>query len=165
MAPLSHTSRMSGNNRISYDTHILPLAFSCSQVQLLKGSEIFCLGGVGGGLLGMCCWPLRTLPHYSLFFGQLDPILTTLDPNLVTFCLCIYLINLLTTLNTVTFFLLRIIPFFLINKIPFSYPQNPKMCNLKMQRTPIVVNPVVKMRPHPAAHPHYPISRKYPPRV
>ena len=28
---------------------------------------------------------------------------------------------------------------------------------------PIIVNPVVKVRPHPAAHPHYPLLRKYPP--
>ena len=27
---------------------------------------------------------------------------------------------------------------------------------------PIVVNPVVKMRPHPAAHPHWPLIRTYP---
>ena len=27
-----------------------------------------------------------------------------------------------------------------------------------MQRTPIVASPVVKMRLHPAAHPHYPIQ-------
>ena len=39
-----------------------------------------------------------------------------------------------------------------------SYPKNPKMCDpilvtlLKMQ--PIIVNPVVKMRRHPVAHPH-----------
>ena len=28
-------------------------------------------------------------------------------------------------------------------------PKNSKMCN------PFIVNPVMKMRPHPAAHPHY----------
>ena len=28
---------------------------------------------------------------------------------------------------------------------------------------PIIVNPVVKMRPHPAAHLHSPLIRKYPP--
>ena len=47
-----------------------------------------------------------------------------------------------------------------------SYTKNPKMCDpilvtlLKMR--PIIVNPVVKMRPHPAAHPHQPLIRKYP---
>ena len=28
---------------------------------------------------------------------------------------------------------------------------------------PIIVNPLVKMRPHPAAPLHYPLIRKYPP--
>ena len=40
-----------------------------------------------------------------------------------------------------------------------SYPKNPKMCDpiietLLKKCDPIIVNPVVKMRPHPAAHPH-----------
>ena len=37
------------------------------------------------------------------------------------------------------------------------YPQNPKMCdssNSIENANPILVNPIVKMRPHPAAHPH-----------
>ena len=30
-------------------------------------------GGYSGQLwLGMCCWPLKTLPHYSLICGQLQ---------------------------------------------------------------------------------------------
>ena len=33
---------------------------------------------------------------------------------------------------------------------------------LKMQPQPIIVNPVVKMRPHSAAHPHFLITRGYP---
>ena len=37
-----------------------------------------------------------------------------------------------------------------------SYPKNPEMCD------PIIVNPVVKKRPHPAAHPHQPLIRKFP---
>ena len=32
---------------------------------------------------------------------------------------------------------------------------------LKMR--PFIVNPVVKMRPHPAAHPQQPLIREYPP--
>ena len=36
-------------------------------------------------------------------------------------------------------------------------PKSPKMCD------PIIVNPVVKMRPHSAAHPHEPLIKKYPP--
>ena len=45
--------------------------------------------------------------------------------------------------------------------------KNPKMCDpilvtlLKWDH--IMVNPVVKMRPHPTAHPRYPLIRKYPP--
>ena len=39
-----------------------------------------------------------------------------------------------------------------------SYPINPKMCD------PIIVNPVVKMQPHPAAHPHWPLKGSSPPR-
>ena len=42
-----------------------------------------------------------------------------------------------------------------------SYRENPKMCDpmlvtLAIYRkcNPIIVKPVVKMRPHPAAHPH-----------
>ena len=31
-----------------------------------------------------------------------------------------------------------------------------------MQPQPIIVNPVVKMRPHSAAHPHFRITRGYP---
>ena len=47
-----------------------------------------------------------------------------------------------------------------------SQPKNPKMCDpilvtLSKMR-PIIITPVVKMRPHPAAHPHSPIIRKYP---
>ena len=30
---------------------------------------------------------------------------------------------------------------------------------------PLIVSPVVKMLPHPAAHPQYPITRKCPPGV
>ena len=38
-----------------------------------------------------------------------------------------------------------------------SYPKNPKMCDSLItlsKMRPIIVNAVVKMRPHPAAHPH-----------
>ena len=38
-----------------------------------------------------------------------------------------------------------------------SYPKNPKMCYSILaveNATAIIVNPVVKRRPHPAAHPH-----------
>ena len=41
-----------------------------------------------------------------------------------------------------------------------SYPNKPKICDpilvtvLNMRLDPSIVNPVVKMRPHPAVHPH-----------
>ena len=41
-------------------------------------------------------------------------------------------------------------------KSELSYPKNQKMCDL------IIVNLVVKMRFHPAAHLHQPLIRKYP---
>ena len=34
---------------------------------------------------------------------------------------------------------------------------------LNMRLDPSIVNPVVKMRPHPAVLPHWPLIRKYPP--
>ena len=36
-----------------------------------------------------------------------------------------------------------------------SYPKNPKMCDPILECDPIIVNPVVKIRPHLAAHTHY----------
>ena len=44
-----------------------------------------------------------------------------------------------------------------VNVKNFLTPKNQKICD------PIIVNPVVKIRPHTAAHPHYPLVRKYPP--
>ena len=38
-----------------------------------------------------------------------------------------------------------------------SYPKNPEMCD------PIIVNPVVKKGPHPAAHPHLASYKEVPP--
>ena len=36
-----------------------------------------------------------------------------------------------------------------------SYPKNQKMCDLiVVTLLPVIVNPIVKMRPHPAAHSH-----------
>ena len=64
------------------------------------------LGPLGGGLLGLlfagynyAAGLSEPLPHYSLFCGDIiDPILVTFgknfgNPNLITFCLCIYLIK------------------------------------------------------------------------
>ena len=58
---------------------------------------------------------------------------------------------------------------FLNHYIPeFSDPQNPEnvrphSSNSYKNATAIIVNPVVKMRPHLAAHAHYPTTRKYHP--
>ena len=69
------------------------------------------------------------------------------DPNLVTFYLCIYL-----TLNEehFTFHLQYKQSGTFANRKyeELSYPKTQKMCD------PIIVHPVVKMRPHPAVHPH-----------
>ena len=35
-----------------------------------------------------------------------------------------------------------------------SYPKNQKMCNPILVTRPMIVNPVVKMRPRPVVHPH-----------
>ena len=78
------------------------------QVQLI-GS---CIPEGGGGvlrlMLGMCCWPLRApIPLWSILWPTIDPILVTfgkcnfLDPYLVTFCLYIYLINVVSSWQNV----------------------------------------------------------------
>ena len=117
----------------------------------------------------------NSFPIHSKFCDQLyrfhlDPSIrfgkcNFYDPNLVTFCLCIYLMepfNLVILTWTETFVKTsQSLPTWIFwpNKIL-------KMCDpilvtlLKMQ--PIIVNPVVKMRPHPAAHPHFLFSRGYP---
>ena len=57
---------------------------------------------LGSFLLGMCRWPLRQNPFPIIVYSVaiIDPILVTLgkksnfcSPNLVTFCLCIYIIK------------------------------------------------------------------------
>ena len=88
------------------------------------------------------------------------------DSNLVTFYLCIYRI-----LNEehITFHPQYKHSGTFANREyeELSYPKNRKMCDpilvtlLKMRT--IIVNPVVKMRPHTAALPHQPLIRKYPP--
>ena len=61
----------------------------------------------------------------------------------------------------------------IVNVKNYLTPKNPKMCNpilvtlllLKLcwKGNPIIVNPVIKMWPYPAANPHSPLIRKYPP--
>ena len=54
-----------------------------------------------------------------------------------------------------------------VNMKIFLTPNNQKMCVPILVTLlicdPIIVNPVVKMRLHPAAHPYKPLIRKYPP--
>ena len=69
----------------------------------------FLPGGGGGYFWVNVCWACATSlsepqPHYSLFFGQLQTLSQSLfgkcnfrDPNLVTFYLCIYLINVVSS--------------------------------------------------------------------
>ena len=77
------------------------------------------------------------------------------DPIFVTFYLCIYLI-----LNEEYFAFHTQYKhsgmFANPNYEELSYPQKQKMC------CPILVT-LLKMRPHPAAHPHHSLIRKYPP--
>ena len=93
-------------------------------------------------------------------FGQLSR-LNFCDPNLVTFYfyeLTHFLDQMKDTLLFIysTNILVRLLTLNVKNCLT---PKNPKMCDpilvtlLKMQY-PNLVNPVMKMRPHPAAHPH-----------
>ena len=57
-------------------------------------------GYFGQFLLGMCRWPLRPLPYYGRFCRQIEIPFQSLmgkcifrDPNLVTYCLLIYLVK------------------------------------------------------------------------
>ena len=69
------------------------------------------------------------------------------NPNLVTFFLCIYLTS--SEEHSTFHPQYKHSGTFAKHKYKeLSYPKNQKMCDS------IIVNPVVKMRPHPAAHPH-----------
>ena len=137
----------------------------------------------------MCRWPLRApSPLQSFLWPIVDPILVTLgqicnfcDPNLVTLYLCIYLINPLnrSSKNELTHFFNKLneehFTFHPQYKYPdrfanrkyeqLSYPENvrPHSSNSFENATPLIVNLVVKMRPDPAAHPHYPLYKEVPP--
>ena len=104
---------------------------------------------------------------------------------IVTFYLCIYLINPLkrSLKNELTQFLkwikTTLLFTLLLNLINNNFliflTENRPILNLYLPKDlrphsgnsrkcdPIIVTPVVKMRPHPAAHPHYPLVREYPP--
>ena len=128
-------------------------------------------GGGGGRYLGkylqgMCRWPLRApIPLQSILRPIKDPILGTFG-QICTFC---------DSPNLVTFYFYELTCFFKLNEEHFNFhlqykhsgslltvnlkncltPKNPKMCD------PILVTPVVKMQPHPLAHAHQPLIRKY----
>ena len=100
------------------------------------------VGSLGEGYLGeffldVCRWPLRTPATFVYSVGNYRPHLCHLWANVIfvtpTLSLSLTFLNLLLT---------RI----------FYWK-----CN------PIIVNPVVKMRPHPAGQPHSPITRNYHP--
>ena len=129
-------------------------------------------GEGGGGTWLNFCWVCAAglsepIPHYSLFYDQIiDPILVTFgqignhcDPNLVTFNfyeLTHYLNRMKNTL-LFTYSTNILVCLLTVNMKNCLSPKNPKMCD------PIIVNPDVKMQPHPAAHSHQPLIRKYPP--
>ena len=120
--------------------HLMPIITHLSGVKLPNPG----VGAGGGGTWASFCWVRTT--------GLSEPLLTEpllgecnfRAPNLVTFCLCIYLIK----------------PFnYNVGHPQFSNPPNPEnvtshSSNAKKERAPIIVNPAAKMRPHPAAHHH-----------
>lgn len=79
------------------------------------------------------------------------------DPNLVIFCLCICLIkpfNWVFREQIETFVKLNAVKIFLIKSLLtwIFWPQNAE--NVRHVTLLIIVNPVVEMWPHLAAHPH-----------
>ena len=111
----------------------------------------------------MCRWPLRVpTPLQSILWPIIDPILVTFgqicnfrDPSLVTFFLCICLI--LNEEHSTSHLQCKHSGTFANRKYEkLSYTKYQKMCD------PILVI-VLKVRPHPAAHPHQPLIRKFPP--
>ena len=125
---------------------------------------------------GMCRWPLGApTPLQSILWPIIDAILVTFgqmcnfrDPNLVTFYLCMYRPSILNEEHFTFHLQYKHSGTFANRKYEeLSYPKNQRMCDpilvslLKIHS--IIVNPVVKMRPHPAAHAHQPLIRKYPP--
>ena len=121
----------------------------------------------GGGYLGKFV-PLASqslYPLQSILRPIIDPILGTFG-QICTFC---------DSPNLVTFYFYELTPFFKMNEEHFNFhlqyknsgslltvnlkncltPKNPKKCDA------ILLTSVVKMQPHPAAHAHQPLIRKY----
>ena len=127
-------------------------------------------GGEGGGGTWInFCWVCAAglpepLPHYSLFCGNLYTPSQALLSKYVIFAIPTFYLRNYLILNEEHF------TFHLQYKHSgtFAYREYEELSCPKNQkmRDPILVtlvNPVVKMRPHPAAHPHQPLIRKSPP--
>ena len=90
--------------------------------------------------LGMGHWPLRTpAPLQSILWPIIDHILVTFNNKITT--------SLTTNLPI---YKIPIYQNFLTTKIPSN--MRPRSCNYR-KCNPIIVNPVVKIRPHPATSP------------
>ena len=121
------------------------------------------------------CWVCAAglsepLPRYRSILGHIiDPILVTFgqirnfrDPNLVTLYFMNWPIFLDWMKNALLFTRVQYKHsgmFANRENEELSYLKNQKMCDPILVRLywkfdPIIVNPVVKMRPHPTAHPH-----------
>ena len=122
------------------------------------------MGYLGTFLLSMCCWPLRALtPWKSILWPIIDPILVTFgqicnfcDPNLDTFYFyeLTHFLNWMKNTSIFTYSTNILVRLPTVNEI-LCYPKKsqPHSSNSSENVTPLV-NPVMKMRPHPAAHPH-----------
>ena len=135
------------NDAKNVNTFIHPLSS-------LKNHTRFPGGGTGVNFCWVCAAGLSE-PLQSILWPIIEPILVTFgqicifhDPNLVTFYfyeLTHFLDGMKNTLLFVTNILVHLLT---VNMKNCLTPQNHKMCD------PIIVNPVVTMWPHPAAHPH-----------
>ena len=112
-------------------------------------------------LLQSILWPII----YSILvtFGQISNFS---DSNLVTFFLCICLIS-NEELSTSQLQCKHSGTFANRKYEELSCTKNQKMCDpilaIVLKMRPIIVTRDVKIRPHPAAHSHQPLVRKYPP--
>ena len=114
-------------------------------------------GGGGGGVLGLII--VYSVTNYRLHLSQFGQICNFRDPNLVTFYFyeVTHFLNWMKNTLLFTYSTNLLVRLLTVNMKNCLTPKSPKMCD------PIIVNPVVKMRPHSAAHPHEPLIKKYPP--
>ena len=130
--------------------------------------------GGGGGELALIFSgyvPLASQTPYPIIvrWPIIDPILVTFgqifnfrDPNLVTFCFY-ELTHFLDWMKNTLLFICStniLLHLLTVNMHMKDCLKIQKMCDpilvtvLNMRLDPSIVNPVVKMRPHPAVHPH-----------